>query len=288
MSQTKSVLVLGATGMLGNAMVRVLAEDSGLSVVAAARSADAVRRFAPDIGARFVGGLDAESPDRLAALIAEVQPQVVVNCIGLIKQLASGQEVLAAVPINSLLPHRLATLCALADARLIHISTDCVFTGEKGDYRESDRPDATDVYGLSKYLGEVRGQNAITLRTSIIGRELGSRNGLVEWFLGESGSVKGFAKAIFSGFPTVELARIVRDLVLPRPDLHGLYHVSAEPITKLDLLRLVAKAYGKEIEIVPDETLVIDRSLNSDRFRAAVNYTPPAWPALVAAMRDSG
>lgn len=288
MSQTKTVLVLGATGMLGNAMVRVLSEDVGLAVVAAARSADAGRRFMPNLRARLVGGLDAESPDLLAALIAEVRPDVVVNCVGLIKQLAAGQDVLAALPINSLLPHRLETLCTLAGARLIHASTDCVFTGERGGYREADRPDAADVYGLSKYLGEVTGPNAITLRTSIIGHEFGSRNGLVEWFLGESGPVKGFAKAIFSGFPTVELARIVRDQVLPRPELHGLYHVSAEPITKLDLLRLVAEAYGKQIEIVPDEALVIDRSLNSDRFRKTVGYTPPAWPELVAAMRDFG
>lgn len=288
MSQSQHVLVLGATGMLGNAMVRVLAEDTGVEVIAAARSAEAPKWFAPDLRARLVGGLDAESPDRLAGLMAEVRPDVVVNCVGLIKQLAAGQDVLAAVPINSLLPHRLAALCALAGARLIHVSTDCVFAGDRGNYVESDRADATDVYGLSKYLGEVTGPNAITLRTSIIGHEFGSRNGLIEWFLGESGKVRGFAKAVFSGLPTVELARIVRDRVLPRPDLFGLYHVSAEPITKLDLLRLVAEVYGKEIEIVPDDRLVIDRSLNSDRFRQAAGYSPPSWPTLVGAMRDFG
>ena len=288
MSQNKTVLVRGATGMLGNAMVRVLAEDAALSVVAAARSPGASGRFAPGVRARFVGGLDAESPDRLAALIAETGPDVVVNCVGLIKQLAAGRDVLAAVPINSLLPHRLATLCTLVGARLIHISTDCVFSGDKGDYSESDRPDATDVYGLSKYLGEVTGPNAITLRTSIIGHELDSHNGLLEWFLSQSGSVKGFAKAIFSGLPTVELARIVHDHVLPRPDMSGLYHVSAEPISKLELLRLVADVYGKDIEIVRDEELVVDRSLNSKRFRAAASYTPPPWQTLIAAMRDFG
>lgn len=288
MSGGNTVLVLGATGMLGNAMVRVLAESPDLLVTAAARSPDAPRRFAPDLRARFVRGLDAENPDRLAALIADAQPDVVINCVGLVKQLADGQDVLTAVPINTLLPHRLAAICGASGARLVHVSTDCVFSGDKGVYVEGDRPDATDVYGLSKYLGEVSAPHAITLRTSIIGHEFGSRNGLVEWFLGQNSRVKGFSRAVFSGFPTVELARIVRDHVLPQPELHGLYHVSAEPIAKLDLLRLVADAYGKEIEIVPDDALVIDRSLNSDRFRAATGYSPPTWPELVAAMRNFG
>src|SRR5690606_15980310 len=163
----------------------------------------------------------------LADLFAKTRPEAVINCVGLVKQMADAKNVMAAVPINTLLPHRLARLAQASGARLIHVSTDCVFSGEKGNYLESDRADASDVYGLSKYLGEVGGENAVTLRTSIIGHELRGGLSLLEWFLAQQGSVKGFTRAVFSGFPTVELARIVRDHVLPQPELTGLYHASA-------------------------------------------------------------
>jgi dTDP-4-dehydrorhamnose reductase len=169
---------------------------------------------------------------------------------------------------------------------LIHVSTDCVFSGSRGNYRESDTSDATDLYGKSKFIGEVSYPHTITLRTSIIGHELTGNHSLIGWFLAQSGPVKGYTKAIFSGLPTVELARVVRDHVLPNRDLSGLYHVAAEPIDKFDLLNIVAKAYGKDIAIEPDDRVSIDRSLNAERFRAATGYVAPAWPDLIARMRD--
>ena len=274
--------------MLGNAMFRLLSEDPRLEVRGGARSSAAASRFAEPLRTRIVGGLDAESPDRLAGLFATHRPEVVVNCVGLVKQLANANQVLDAIPINTLLPHRLLQLCTACGARLVHVSTDCVFSGKGGDYRESDQPDATDLYGLSKLLGEVAAPNAITLRTSIIGHELDSANGLLGWFLSQSGTVRGFRRAVFSGFPTVELARIVREHVIPRPELHGLYHVSSEAITKYDLLQLFAAQYGRDIGITPDDSLVIDRSLNSDRFREATGYSPPSWTELVATMHAFG
>jgi dTDP-4-dehydrorhamnose reductase len=215
-----------------------------------------------------------------------VRPSVVVNCIGLVKQLAQADDPLSALPINALLPHRLARLCGLVGARFVHISTDCVFNGRKGSYLESDPSDAEDLYGRSKYLGEVAYPHSITLRTSIIGHELSSAHGLVGWFLAQEGTVKGYRKAIFSGLPTVELSRIVRDVVLPQPELSGLYHVAAEPIAKYDLLQLVRDAYGKTIAIEPDDGVSIDRSLNAERFRKATGYVAPPWPELVERMRD--
>jgi len=191
-----------------------------------------------------------------------------------------------AVPINTLFPHRLARLCETVEARLIHISTDCVFNGQKGGYTEEDPTDAQDLYGLSKYLGEVNYPHSVTLRTSIIGHELRSANGLIGWFLEQEGECRGFTRAIFSGLPTVVLARVVRDLVIPDAKLHGLYHVAAEPISKFDLLQLVADVYDKSIEIIPDDTLVIDRSLAADRFHEATAYVPPQWPELVSIMHS--
>lgn len=280
------VLVLGVSGMLGNAVFRYISEAKGHEVFGSARSASARRAFAPELAAKIVLGTDVDNQDSLALLFAQVKPQVVINCIGLIKQLASANDPLQAIPINSLLPHRLARLCEIAGARLVHVSTDCVFSGSKGNYVESDASDAKDLYGRSKYLGEVDYPHAITLRTSIIGHELASANGLVGWFLAQQGTINGFTKAIFSGFPTIELAHIIGDVVLPQPALRGLYHVASEPISKYALLKLVASVYGKQIEITPQDEFVLDRSLNAERFRLAAGYAPPPWPELVKKMFD--
>ena len=279
------VVILGSTGMLGNAMLRFLANDPRFDVVATARSQGASRLFESSLAQHLVEGVDVETADGLTELFANCRPHIVINCIGVVKQLAHASDVLASVPINSLLPHRLSRLCKIVGARLIHFSTDCVFSGDRGNYLESDRADATDVYGISKFLGEVADPHTVTLRTSMVGRELASSRSLLDWFLAQRGTVKGYRRAIFSGLPTVELARIVRDFVIPRPELHGVYHVSAEPISKLELLGLFAAAYRHDVEIVPDDALVIDRSLNSDRFREATGYQPPDWPQLVEELR---
>jgi dTDP-4-dehydrorhamnose reductase len=280
--------VLGATGMLGSVTLRLLAE-SGHDVVGVVRSPDAARLLPPQVAERVHGGLEATYMESLVDTFDRHRPDVVINCIGLVKQLENANRVLEAIPINTLLPHRLAQLCALGGARLIHISTDCVFTGSTGNYREEDAPDATDLYGTSKRWGEIADvPHAITLRTSIIGPELRSAHGLLAWFLAQAGSVKGFRKAIFSGLPTVELARVIRDLVLPRPELNGLYHVSAAPIAKYDLLHLFANEYGRTVTIEPSDSLTIDRSLDSSRFRSETGYSPPDWPHLVAEMRRFG
>ena len=278
------IMVLGVTGMLGNAMFRVLSENADLDVYGTARGESSRQYFHEKLARQIIVGIDVESPDSLIKVFARIQPDVVINCVGLVKQLADANDPLLAVPINTLLPHRLAVLCQATSARLIHISTDCVFSGSKGGYLESDFPDAYDLYGRSKLLGEVDYPNAITLRTSIIGHELSGHRSLVNWFLAQQDSVKGFTRAIFSGLPTVELATVVRDIVLPHPELYGLYHVASKPINKFDLLQLIAKTYGKTIDIMPSEELVIDRSLNADRFNQATGYEQAEWAALVQRM----
>ena len=285
MTQTKTkVLVLGASGMLGNATLRLFAGSEGFDAVGSVRSAQAQRLFPGPLQSHLIVGVDVESFDSLARLFAQVRPDVVVNCIGVVKQLAQADDPLTAIPINALLPHRLANLCAVAGARLVHMSTDCVFSGAKGMYTEADAADAQDLYGRSKYLGEVDYPHAITLRTSIIGHELAGAQSLLGWFLSQQGTVKGYTRAVFSGLPTVELARVIRDYVIPRSDLRGLYHVSAAPINKFDLLTLVAQVYGKSTAIVPDDKLVIDRSLDSGRFREITGYQPAPWTELVQTM----
>ncbi len=282
----RRVLVVGAAGMLGHVLLSVLSGRSELEVFATARSIEGLDRwFPPELLGKIRGGVDAERFETVLHALDAVRPCAVVNCIGVIKQLPAAKDPVVSISVNSLFPHRLARACAQVGARMIHVSTDCVFSGEKGNYRESDHPDAADLYGRTKLLGEVDAAGCVTLRTSLIGHELAGRHGLVEWFLAQEGAVKGFARAVFSGFPTVEMARIVAERILPDDRLSGLYHVSSAPVTKYDLLRLVAKEYGKRIGIERDEEFTCDRSLDSSRFREATGYEPPAWPELVARMR---
>lgn len=284
----QTVLVLGATGMLGNAVFRHLSAANALRVYGSARSDRLVHLLPEALRERVIRGVDVENVDSLLGVFGRVKPDIVINCIGLIKQLAEAEDPLVAVPVNTILPHRLARICAATSARLIHISTDCVFDGKKGGYVESDPADAQDLYGRSKHMGEVDYPNAVTLRTSIIGHELDTSVGLLGWFLKSEGRVNGFQRAIFSGLPTVELSEIVRDHVIPRPQLRGLYHVASAAISKYDLLRIVACVYGKNIEIVPDQGLVIDRSLNADRFEAETGYQAADWTSLVKKMHAFG
>ncbi|WP_121542818.1 dTDP-4-dehydrorhamnose reductase family protein [Candidatus Rickettsia colombianensi] len=282
------ILILGVTGMLGNSIFRFLSSDKNFDIFATARNNSACSYFSKDLSDKLITNVDVENHDSLVEVFNKVKPDIVINCIGLVKQLADANDPLKTLPINSLLPHRLANLCKLANSRLIHISTDCVFSGKKGNYKESDFPDCYDLYGRSKFLGEVGYPHAITVRTSIIGHELAGNRSLINWFLSAEGQVKGFEKAIYSGFPTVELARIIRDFVLPNKELHGLYHVASKPINKLELLKLVAEIYNKEIDIIPSDELVIDRSLDATRFNEVTGYTPPEWRELVKRMCEFG
>lgn len=279
------VLVLGAGGMIGNAMFRVLSENHALQVVGTLRSATDAAYFSPELRPNLFLGIDVTTPDAIAQLMAAMCPDIVINCIGVTKHVAAGNILHSVIAINALLPHQIAILCKLSGARLIHISTDCVFSGLKGMYSESDVPDAADVYGRSKQLGEVLHERALTLRTSTIGHELRTSYGLLEWFLSRS-TCKGYTRAVFSGVPSVIFAEIVRDIVIPNPALSGLYHVAGPSIAKADLLRLVANTYGKDIRISLDDSLMIDRSLDSSKFAVATGYDSPPWPAMVQSMRD--
>ena len=280
------ILIVGASGMLGNAMFRCLSAYPEFRVFGTIRSTTNKFFFADALWPSLISGIEAENLDTMAGLLAEMRPTVVVNCVGVVKQLASSNDPLVAIPINSLLPHRLARLSQLCGSRFVHFSTDCVFDGIKGGYHETDIPNATDLYGRSKLLGEVLSPGAVTLRTSIIGKELNSCHGLIGWFLSQSGPIRGYSRAIFSGLPTIELARVVGEYVIKRPELSGIFNVASRPISKFDLLKLVGEIYGKSIEIVSDDSLVIDRSLDASRFNSMTGYEPPAWERLVRDMLD--
>jgi dTDP-4-dehydrorhamnose reductase len=282
----KKVLILGVTGMLGHTLFKHLSSKATLDVHATARTSDGFDLwFAPDIVKKIRVDVDADNFDSVIRAFASVQPDLVINCIGLIKHQSIANDPLYAITINAQLPHRLSLVCRTAGARLIHISTDCVFNGRKGQYTEADPSDAIDLYGRSKFLGEVAyPPHCITLRTSIIGHELKGKLGLIEWFLSQEGTVRGFTKAIYSGLPTLELARIIADYVIPGDHLTGVYHVSSDPISKYDLLKLVAERYQKQIDIEPYDDFFMERSLDSTVFRRLTGYQPPPWPELTDLM----
>lgn len=230
-------------------------------------------------------GVDASDFNSIVRTFAEVQPDVVINCVGIIKQLKTAEDPIISLSVNSLFPHQLANLCRASSARMIHISTDCVFNGVKGMYTEEDHSNAEDLYGRSKFLGEVGAPGCLTLRTSIIGRELQTSSGLVEWFLSSAGGqVKGYSQAIYSGFTTQALAHVIRDVLENHPQLEGVYQVSSESINKYDLLLLMRQAFGLEVEIEKENTVRIDRSLDSSRFRSATGFTPPSWAEMIQEM----
>lgn len=274
------VLVIGGDGMLGHQLVQGLApRHETFATLRGAADAYRWHAFLGRHNARF--GVDVRDPDAVPRALRDFRPDAVVNAAGVVKQRRDAERAELAIEVNALFPHRLARQCRDAGAFLVQYSTDCVFSGSRGNYGESDAPDPVDLYGRTKLLGEPETDGCLTLRTSMIGPELSRKTGLLEWFLAQRGQVAGYRRAVFSGLTTLEHVRIV-DRILQRSTLvSGMFHVSAEPISKYDLLRMVREHFSHEVELVADDQLAIDRSLDSRHFREAFGYRPPAWDEMV-------
>lgn len=286
---TGRVLVLGGEGMLGHKMFQGLRErfPGTLCTVRGSVRDDALRRIDLFQGPGIVERLDVMQEASLRNVVEELRPDTVVNCVGVIKQRAEATDPIPSITINALLPHKLAEMVRPWNGRLIHFSTDCVFSGRRGGYSEDDQSDAEDLYGKTKFLGEVAASNAVTLRTSIIGRELFEHRSLLDWFLQQRhGRVRGFTRVMYSGVTTNHLSDVVGDVIERFPRLNGLYQVASRPISKHDLLCLLKEAYRLAVEIVPDENEVCDRSLKGDRFNAVTGYACPPWGELVRQLAD--
>ncbi len=281
----QTILLLGVTGMLGHVLFKEGSKTDNLSVYGTVRDNTNLQEyFSVDEIQNIYTGIDVFDLEKLKLLLSKIKPDIVVNCIGIIKQLPEAEDSISSIGINALFPHKLAKLCEQIDTKVIHISTDCVFNGKKGNYTEEDISNAEDLYGCTKYLGELNYLNSLTLRTSIIGHELHSHVSLIDWFLSQNGTIQGYTKAIFSGVTTLELTNIILKLITENYNLYGLYHISSEAISKYELLKIVAETYEKEIEIIPYDGFVLDRSLDSTKFQQASGYIMPSWDIMIESM----
>ena len=281
------VLILGGEGMLGHKVFQVLSER--FETFATFRNLRGPWKTYPiyeNVDSFYTkGGVDVMNFDTVISAFAQVKPEVVINCIGIIKQIDQAKDPIISLNLNSLFPHRLAELCSATDTRMFHMSTDCVFSGRKGNYSEDDIPDAEDLYGRTKLLGEVNREGCLTIRTSIFGRDFAKQSALLEWFLSNrGGTIKGYKNAIYTGFSTQILARIMSDMIADFPDLSGIYQVSSEPISKYDLLSKINTAMNLDIKINPDEQFSCDRSLDSSKFRDITDYLIPDWDEMISGL----
>jgi dTDP-4-dehydrorhamnose reductase len=283
------ILILGGAGMLGHKLFQRLRKSIPETYCTIRGSIGDPHLEHVDLfqSGAVLDHFDVADFLAVERFLAHEKPEVVINCIGVVKQRAAAQEHVPSIEINALLPHRLASACERWGGRLIHFSTDCVFSGRRGNYQESDFSDAEDLYGRTKFLGEVATGNALTLRTSIIGRELAHRKSLLEWLLQQNHKrVPGYIHAMFSGITTNCLARVVECLLEDHPSLTGLYQVASPAISKFDLLCLLREAYQLDVEIYPGPDFFCDRSMKGDKFAQATGFSCPPWPELVAELAN--
>jgi dTDP-4-dehydrorhamnose reductase len=283
-NENMEILVLGGTGMLGHKMFQVLRKRfPGTSCTIRGSMCDAQLQHIE----LFQAGNVCERVDPLdltafKEFLLDHKPKVIINCVGIVKQRLEAQEAIPSILVNALLPHQLAAICNSWGGRLIHISTDCVFSGRRGNYQETDLTDAEDLYGRSKALGELLSENVLTLRTSIIGRELFHFQSLLEWFLAQNhATVRGYTRAMYSGTTTIQLASVVGNVIRDYPFLAGLYQVTGPTLSKCELLSLLRNAYALDVEVIPDNECSCDRSMSGEKFRRATGYVSPGWLELV-------
>lgn len=278
------ILLLGASGLLGRGFINKYKNDRDLKLFSIFRDDSCDKFYKSDERKSFLYEKNILKDNVVRNLLEKIKPDAVINCIGLTADSRIGIEKYSMKDINALWPKRLHSHCMELDIRFIHISTDCVFSGSKGMYTELDKTDSKTIYGKTKAEGEIYSENSIVIRTSVIGHENFIKKGLLEWFLSQKKSCKGYKNAIFSGFPTIVFSQILKDYVLNNCNLKGLYHISSKPIAKYDLLKLIASTYKKDIMINVDKGFVIDRSLDCTKFSNSTNFKSDEWHGMVEEM----
>ena len=278
----KTVLILGASGMLGHMLVRVFSPHHRvIGTTSSQYNSGSLLAKLLDRDS-WIGGIDVRSLNRVDELVREIQPDVVINCVGVIKQKMESSNITDAITINSLFPHHLASLCESQNCRLIHFSTDCVFDGAPGIKKVSDTPNATDIYGTTKRLGEVDYGDPITIRSSIVGAQIVGNESLFQWAISQKGkSIKGFTGALYSGLTTMTMSKVILEIVDNFPQLSGIQQIASEAITKHDLLRKLNAALGLNLDICADNTIIYDRTLDGSEFVEQTGVRIPTWDEMI-------
>ena len=282
------IIVLGSSGLIGNTITKFFLNQSKYETFGILRDLEKISFFDDKYHKNFIYIDNILDFEKFEKILIKSKPKLIINCLGITNKFLKNnfKSVEESIKINALFPHRLHEICSKIDARLIHLSTDCVFSGRKGFYKEDDIPDPLDIYGRSKLLGELNYSNSLTIRKSVIGHEFLSRNGLLEWFLNKKETVEGYKNAIFSGLTVLELAKIIDKYIIPNKRLSGIIHVAGNPISKYELLYLISNEYQKKINIIPNESLKIDRTLNSNLFNDITGYQMKDWKELISSMRE--
>ena len=282
------IVILGSTGLLGNTISKYFFERADYQTIAVSRNYSKIKLFKKKYHKNFLIIENILDYIEIKKTLQTLEPDILINCLGITnkEKIDNSRQIENFININSLLPHRLQRICSEIGTRLIHLSTDCIFSGNKGFYTENDIPDSAAIYGRSKLLGELDFENTLTIRKSVIGHELVSRNGLLEWFLNQNSSVQGYKNVIFSGLTVLELAKLIDKYILPRSDLKGILNISGKSISKFDLLKIIAEIYNKSIEIIPNESIKINRTLNSSKFNKLTGYKANSWPVLIKSMYE--
>ena len=281
----KKILILGVNGMLGYSILRYLEKNNNFETYGVLRDRNKLinqKNFRLEENIKELNCLEI---DRMKSFIRKIKPEFIINCTGIVKQNPAINNIPLSIELNSLFPHYLSNMSKTLNFKLIHFSTDCVFSGKSGNYKEEDFADADDLYGRTKFLGEIKEKNCITIRTSIIGPELKNKWGLFSWFLSQKNTAKGFKNVIYSGLTTLEVAKIIEKYIIPNEKLEGLYHVSSIPIDKYSLLQIINKIYKKDIDIKKDLSSISDKSLNGLKFENATGYKPIEWETAIRQLR---
>lgn len=278
-----NILILGISGMIGHMLFRYLQKNANYNIYGTLRTKTKLKFFKSDnINNVFL--FNNKDIEQFKRILNTTKPLVVINCIGVVKQNKHLQDISETIYTNSLFPNLLSDLCHKNSSRLIHFSTDCVFSGKDGEYSETSIPDALDIYGRTKYLGELVSTNSLIIRTSFIGHQLSNKYSLLEWFLKQNKKCRGYYNSIYSGLPTIEVAEVIEKYIIPKTDLSGLFHLSSKPIRKFELLTLIKRRYGLELQVVKDKNFFINRSLKYEKLKLVINYEPPSWEKLINKM----
>ena len=282
------MLILGSTGLLGNTLTKYFLLKEDYDVFGTIRDYSKLEFFKKKYHKNFLIIKNILDYDEIKKVLKNIKPDILINCLGITNKetLLNPNQIENCICINSLFPHKLQGICSELGTRLIHLSSDCIFSGKKGFYTENDIPDPPDIYGKSKLLGELNYENTLTIRKSVIGHELESSKGLLEWFLAQKNFVYGYKNVIFSGITVLELAKVIDEYILPRSDLKGVLNLAGESISKFDLLKIIADIYKKSVEIIPNEAIKINRTLNGSQFNNLTGYKMKSWSSLIKSMHE--